>query len=205
MTGYRQVVDADLSKYFDTIPHTKLLIVVAQRVKDKAILALLKQWLKAPVVEQEGRKRRTIGGGKKNRLGTPQGGVISPLLANLYLHLLDRLWERRCLLRLYGAHIVRYADDFVILCKGKTDAPIQMVKMVLDRCELRLNEKKTKVVNAYEDSFDFLGFQFQMRRSFRSGKWYPHIEPSKRSEKRIKAKVKALTNSRRTPVPRFHI
>ena len=201
LTGHRQVVDADLSKYFDTIPHTKLLIVVAQRVMDKAILALLKQWLKAPVVEQEGNKRRTIGGGKKNRLGTPQGGVISPLLANLYLHLLDRIWERRCLPRLYGAQMVRYADDFVILCKWKTDASIQMVKMVLDRCELRLNDKKTKVVNAYEDSFDFLGFQFQMRRSFRSGKWYPHVEPSKRSVKRIKAKVKELTNRRRTPVP----
>ena len=201
LTGHCQVIDADLSKYFDTIPHAKLLAVVAERINDKAILALLKQWLKAPVVEQENGKRRTIGGGKKNRLGTPQGGVISPLLANLYLHLLDRIWERRELARRYGAQLVRYADDFVVLCKGRVDAPMQMVKMVLDKCDLQLNEKKTSVVNAHKEGFDFLGFRFQMRRSHRSGKVYPHVEPSKRSVKRVKAKVKALTNRRRTPVP----
>ena len=201
LTGHRQVIDADLSKYFDTIPHAKLLAVVAERINDKAILALLKQWLKAPVVEQENGKRRTIGGGKKNRLGTPQGGVISPLLANLYLHLLDRIWERWNLSRRYGAQLVRYADDFVILCKGRVDAPMQTVKMVLDKCDLRINEKKTSIVNAYQESFDFLGFCFQMRRSHRSGKLYPHVEPSQRSVKRVKAKVKALTNRRRTLVP----
>ena len=92
------------------------------------------------------------------------------------------------------------ATRLVILCKGKIDAPIQMVKMVLDRCELRLNDQKTKIINAYQDSFDFLGFRFQMRRSPRSGKWYPHTEPSKRSEERIKATVKRLTHRRRTPV-----
>jgi len=200
LTGHRQVIDADLSKYFDTIPHAKLLTVVAERINDKAILALLKQWLKAPVVEQENGKRRTIGGGKKNRLGTPQGGVISPLLANLYLHLLDRIWERWNLSRRYGAQLVRYADDFVILCKGRVDAPMQTVKMVLDKCDLRLNEKKTCIVNAYQESFDFLGFCFQMRKSHRSGKLYPHVEPSQRSVKRVKAKVKALTNRRRTLV-----
>ena len=200
LTGHCQVIDADLSKYFDTIPHAKLLAVVAERINDKAVLALIKQWLKAPVVEEENGKRRTIGGGKGNRLGTPQGGVISPLLANLYLHLLDRIWERRELARRYGAQLVRYADDFVILCKGSVDAPMQMVKMVLDKCDLQLNEKKTSVVNAHKEGFDFLGFRFQMRRSHRSGKVYPHVEPSKRSVKRVKAKVKALTNRRRTPV-----
>lgn len=201
LTGHRQVIDADLSKYFDTIPHAKLLAVVAERINDKAILALIKQWLKAPVVEEENGKRRTIGGGKGNRLGTPQGGVISPLLANLYLHLLDRIWKRRELSRRYGAQLVRYADDFVILCKGRVDAPMQMVKMVLDRCDLRLNEKKTSVVNAHKEGFDFLGFRFQMRRSRRSGNNYPHVEPSKRSVKRIKAKVKELTSRRRNPLP----
>ena len=175
--------------------------MVAERINDKAVLSLIKQWLKAPVIEEENGKRRTIGGGKGNRLGTPQGGVISPLLANLYLHLLDRIWERRNLTRRYGAHLVRYADDFVILCKGRVDAPMQMVKMVLDKCDLRINEKKTSIVNAREEGFDFLGFSFQMRRSHRSGKVYPHVEPSKRSVKRVKAKVKALTNRRRTPVP----
>jgi len=201
LTGHRQVIDADLSKYFDTIPHAKLLAIVAERINDKAVLALIKQWLKAPVVEQENGKRRTTGGGKNNRLGTPQGGVISPLLANLYLHMLDRIWERRDLSRRYGARLVRYADDFVILCKGNVDAPMQMVKMILDRCDLRLNEKKTTVINAYKESFDFLGFCFQIRRSHRSGKFYPHVEPSERSVKRVKARVKELTDRRRTPVP----
>lgn len=201
LTGHCQVIDADLSKYFDTIPHAKLLAVVAERINDKAVLSLIKQWLKASVIEEENGKRRTIGGGKQNRLGTPQGGVISPLLANLYLHLLDRIWERQDLMRRYGAHLVRYADDFVILCKGRVDAPMQMVKMVLDKCDLRINEKKTSIVNARKEGFDFLGFSFQMRRSHRSGKVYPHVEPSKRSVTRVKAKVKALTNRRRTPIP----
>lgn len=201
LTGHRQVIDADLSKYFDTIPHAKLLAIVAERINDKAVLTLIKQWLKAPVVEHENGKRRTTGGGKNNRLGTPQGGVISPLLANLYLHILDRIWERRDLSRRYGARLVRYADDFVILCRGRVDAPMEMVKMVLDRCDLRLNEKKTSVINAYKESFDFLGFCFQVRRSPRSGKFYPHVEPSERSVKRVKARVKELTDRRRTPVP----
>lgn len=107
-----QVIDADLSKYFDTIPHAKLLAVVAERICDGGILWLVKQWLKAAIVEEDkDGKRRTTGGGKGNRLGTPQGGVISPLLANLYLHLLDRIWERHGFAKQYGARIVRYADD----------------------------------------------------------------------------------------------
>lgn len=201
LTGHRQVIDADLSKYFDTIPHAKLMCVVAERINDKAILALIKQWLKAPVIEEEGGKRRTIGGGKNNRLGTPQGGVISPLLANLYLHLLDRMWESRDLARQYGARIVRYADDLVILCKTRVDVPMQVLKMVLDKCDLQLNEKKTSIVDAHREGFDFLGFHFQVRQNPRSGKYYPHIEPSKRSINRITANVKELTDRRRTPVP----
>jgi len=201
LTGHCQVIDADLSKYFDTIPHAKLLAVVAERIVDKEMLSLLKQWLKAPVVEEKDGRRRNIGGGKGNRLGTPQGGVISPLLANLYLHLLDRIWERRNLSHRYGAQIVRYADDLVILCKGSIDVPMQMLKMVLDKCDLRLNEKKTSIVDARKEGFDFLGFTFQIRTSHLSGKLYPHVEPSKRSAERIKAKVANLTNRRMTSVP----
>jgi group II intron reverse transcriptase/maturase len=201
LTGHGRVIDADLAKYFDTIPHAKLLAVVAERICDREILSLLRQWLKAPVVEEKDGRRRNIGGGKGNRLGTPQGGVISPLLANLYLHLLDRIWERRNLSCRYGAQLVRYADDLVILCKGNIDAPMQMLKMVLDKCDLRLNEKKTSIVDARQESFDFLGFTFQLRISHRSGKLYPHVEPSKRSVNRIKAKVAGLTSRRMAPVP----
>ena len=111
-TGHTQVIDADLSKYFDTIPHANLMAVVAERICDGAILHLIQMWLKAPVMEvDKNGTKRNIGGGKGNRKGTPQGGVISPLLANLYLHILDRIWERRHLRQRLGARIVRYADD----------------------------------------------------------------------------------------------
>jgi len=109
--GYAEVIDADLSKYFDTIPHANLMIVVAERICDGALLRLIQAWLKAPVVEvDKDGKKRNIGGGKGNRKGTPQGGVISPLLSNLYLHILDRIWERRQLQKRLGARIVRYGE-----------------------------------------------------------------------------------------------
>ena len=200
LAGHHQVIDADLSGYFDSIPHAKLLAVVAERISDKSILALIRQWLKALVIEEEG-QRQTISGGKGNRRGTPQGGVISPLLANLYLHLLDRIWERHNLERQYRARLVRYADDLVILCKGRSDESMRTLNTILDICGLQLNEKKTSIVDARQSGFDFLGFHFQVRRSCKSGKQYPHVEPSKRSMKRIKAKVKMLTHRRRTPVP----
>lgn len=196
------VIDADLSKYFDTIPHAKLMAPVAERIQDGAVLSLLKQWLKAPVVEEDDDgTRRTSGGGKGNRQGTPQGGVISPLLSNLYLHLLDRIWERHELERRDRARLVRYADDVVILCAGDVEAPMAALRQVLGRLDLCLNETKTRVVDAREESFDFLGFSFHSRRSRNSGKRYPHVEPSRRSVQRIKDRTTALTSRRRTPVP----
>ena len=200
LSGHYQVIDADLSRYFDMIPHAKLLSVVAERISDKGVLGLIKQWLKAPIIEAKG-MRQTISGGKGNRFGTPQGGVISPLLANLYLHLLDRIWERRKLDRQHRARLVRYADDLVILCKGETEAPMRTLNKVLDICDLQLNETKTCIVDARETGFDFLGFHFQVRRSWKSGKTYPHVEPSRRSIQRIQAKVKGLTHRHRTLVP----
>jgi len=118
--GYTEVIDADLSKYFDTIPHSNLMATVAQRISDGEILRLIQMWLKAPVVEvDEDGTKRNIGGGKGNRKGTPQGGVVSPLLSNLYLHLLDRIWERQKLQLRLGARIVRYADDSAPRRRGK--------------------------------------------------------------------------------------
>ena len=147
---YTHVIDADLSKYFDTIPHAKLMAVVAKRIADGAILEILQKWLKATVIEEdENGKRRTVGGGKGNRRGTPQGGVISPLLANLYLHLLDRIWERHNIEQRYEARLVRYADDMVILCKGNITKPLVLLKQILDRLGLTLNETKTHIVNAF--------------------------------------------------------
>jgi len=199
--GRTQVIDADLSKYFDTIPHAKLMAVVAERIVDGAVLGLIQQWLKAPVIEEDEQGKRRPSGGKGKRKGTPQGGVISPLLANLYLHLLDRIWQRHELERRIGARLVRYADDAVILCRGDPEDAMTVLSRVLERLELQLNRQKTHVVDARNQRFDFLGFSIGWRVSRYSGKGYPHVEPSRRSEQRIKTRIKELTARRRTPVP----
>jgi len=201
--GYTEVIDADLSKYFDTIPHSNLMAVVAERICDGAILRLIQMWLKAPIVEvDKAGTKRNIGGGKANRKGTPQGGVISPLLANLYLHILDRIWERKQLVQRLGARIVRYADDIVILCRRKrSDRAMTVLRQILERLGLTLNEAKTKVVNANQGSFDFLGFSIRMGKSNRTGNHYPHVQPSKKSMKVIKDRVKELTRRQRTVIP----
>ncbi len=200
--GYTQVIDADLSKYFDSIPHAKLLAVVAERIVDGAILHLIKLWLKAPVIgEDEDGTRKNVGGGKANSKGTPQGGVISPLLSNCYLHLLDRIWERHRLVGKLKAHIVRYADDFVVLCGGTVDAPLAMVRQVLERLDLVLNEHKTRIVDARQESFRFLGFEIRVSKSWKSGRSYPHVCPAPESLAKIKGRIKQQTDRRLTPIP----
>ena len=201
--GYTEVIDADLSKYFDTIPHSKLLAVVAERISDGEILHIIKMWLKAPIMEvgKDG-KKCNIGGGKGNRKGTPQGGVISPLLANLYLHILDRIWERRNLEQQLGARIVRYADDIVLLCRRcKSGKAMAVLRQILERLGLTLNEAKTKIVNAYEGKFDFLGFTIWMGKGRKTRNYYPHVQPSKKSEQTIKDRITELTTRGRTIMP----
>jgi RNA-directed DNA polymerase len=214
--GYTQVIDADLSKYFDSIPHAKLLAVVAERIVDSAILHLIKQWLKAPVIgEDEDGTRKHVGGGKASSKGTPQGGVISPLLSNCYLHLLDRIWERHRLRWKLKARIVRYADDFVVLCAGAVDAPLAAVRQVLERLELTLNETKTRVVDARQERFNFLGFEIRVSKSWKTGKSYQHICPAAKSlanrgwqgcrrqaaTRKIKERITQLTTRERTSIP----
>lgn len=203
LTGYTEVIDADLSKYFDTIPHANLMATVAERICDGEILRLIQMWLKAPIMEmdKDGTKRN-IGGGKGNRKGTPQGGVISPLLSNLYLHILDRIWERNNLQQRLGARIVRYADDIVLLCKrGKSGRVMTIFRQILERLKLTLNETKTKIVNAHKEKFDFLGFSIRMAESWKTGNLYPHVQPSKKSLQKIKDRVTELTARRRTIMP----
>ena len=200
--GYSEVIDADISKYFETIPHAKLMTMVAERICDGALLHLIQMWLKAPVMEvgADGTKRN-IGGGKGNRKGTPQGGVISPLLSNLFLHLLDRVWERRGLQQRLGARIVRYADDMVVLCRRGTAEPMAVLRQILERMGLSLNEAKTQVVHAYRGKFGFLGFEIWMAQSRRTGSWYPHVQPSKKSLRTIKDRITRLTARTRTLMP----
>ena len=200
--GYTNVIDADLSKYFDSIPHAKLLAVVAERVVDSAILHVIKLWLKAPVIgEDKDGTKRNVGGGKANSKGTPQGGVISPLLSNCYLHLLDRIWDGHQLRWKLKARIVRYADDFVVLCAGKVDQPLTTVKHVLERLDLTLNESKTRIVDARQESFNFLGFTIRMSTSWRTGKRYTHICPAPKSLAKIKERITQMTGRERTPIP----
>ena len=200
--GYTQVIDADLSKYFDSIPHDKLLAVVAERIVDGGILHLIKLWLKAPVIgEDDSGVKRTVGGGKANRKGTPQGGVISPLLSNCYLHILDRIWQRRHMKGRLQAHLVRYADDFVVMCRKDVEEPLQVVRHVLDRLGLSLNEAKTHIVDATQASFNFLGFTIQMSRGASTGKPYPNVRPADKSLKKIKARLTALTGRNLTAIP----
>ena len=196
--GKTEVIDADISKYFDTIPHDRLMQLVAKRIVDKQILKLIKMWLKAPIVEEreDGKKEY-----KGNDKGTPQGGVISPLLANIYLNVLDSLWTVKKVQEKLGARLVRYADDCVILCKGNTDRILRGVKMVLSSLGLTLNEEKTRVVDARQESFSFLGFTIGRKTGRRTGRKYFHIEPSKKALKHIRSEIKGLTTERYSSVP----
>jgi len=200
--GYTQVIDADLSKYFDSIPHAKLLAVIAERIADGAILHIIKLWLKAPVTgEDKDGTRKNVGGGKANSKGTPQGGVISPLLSNCYLHLLDRIWERNRLQWVLKARIVRYADDFVVLCANGVEAPMAAVRQVLNRLDLTLNETKTRVVDAKQESFNFLGFAIGVSKSLKDGRRYSRVCPALKSLAKIKDRITQLTVRNRTAVP----
>ena len=193
LKGKMDVIDADISKYFDTIPHDKLLQLVAKRVLDKNILKLIKMWLKAPIVEEheDGKKEY-----KGNDKGTPQGGVISPLLANIYLNVLDTLWKIKKVQERLGARLVRYADDVVVLCEGNTERILTGMKAVLNDLGLSLNETKTKVVDARQENFTFLGFSIGMKKGRKYGSLFPCTEPSKKAMKHIRSEIKQLTTER---------
>src|ERR1022692_3595306 len=190
--GYRDVVDADLSKYFDTIPHSELLQCVARRIVDGQMLHLIKMWLKVPVEERDGNGERRWTGGKGNDRGTPQGGVISPLLANLYMNRMLKGWRQTRRGEQFRARLVNYADDFVILSRGKAAEALEWTRGVLERLELTLNEKKTSIRNARKERFDFLGYTFGPHYSARTGREYLGYSPSKKSVSRIKTKVGEL-------------
>jgi RNA-directed DNA polymerase len=190
--GYTDVVDADLTKYFDTIPHDQLMRSVARRIVDKDILRLIKMWLKAPVEEtdKDGRKRLT--GGKRNRQGTPQGGVISPLLANLYMNRFLKHWRLTEQGRKLKAHVIAYADDFVILSRGHAEEAKAWAGTVMTRLGLSLNEAKTSLRNAWQERFDFLGYSFGPHYSPRTGRRYLGASPSKKSVARLKPRISAI-------------
>ena len=191
--GYTDVVDADLSRYFDSIPHTELLKSVARRVADGSVLRLIKLWLKAPIEERDGDGKRRIVGGKKSKHGTPQGGVASPLLANIYMNRFLKHWRLSGRGGAFCAHVVAYADDFVILSCGHAAEALAWTKAVMTKLGLTINENKTSLKDARKERFDFLGYSFGPHYPYKSGvRKYMSASPSKKSVQRIKAKVGEL-------------
>lgn len=185
--GCVHVVDADLKSYFDTIPHDKLLLSVRSRVIDRSVVKLIGLWLTAGVMEDMQVRKETT--------GTPQGGVISPLLANLYLHWLDRHWERKALgKRPHDAHIVRYADDFVILCSRAPERYLDEARKVLDRLGLTLNAQKTRIVDVRNEPFDFLGHRFAVQPSKRTGELKTYYYPAPKAMASVKKKIREIVH-----------
>jgi RNA-directed DNA polymerase len=187
--GYTDVVDADLSKYFDTIPHSELLQCVARRIVDKHMLHLIKMWLKVPVEEKDEAGKKRLTGGKDNDRGTPQGGVVSPLLANLYMNRMLKGWRKTRRGEQYQAKVVNYADDFVILSRRKAAEALEWTREVVTRLGLTLNETKTCIRQARKESFNFLGYTFGPHRYRKDGHWYLGASPAKKAVARIKEKV----------------
>jgi RNA-directed DNA polymerase len=174
---------------FDTIPHGELMQCVARRIVDRDVLRLIKMWLQAPVEERDGNRKRRLTGGKDRHCGTPQGGVASPLLANLYMNRLLKGWRKTKRGEQFDAHIVNYADDFVILSRGQAAEALNWTRQVTARMGVTLNEAKTSIKQARAESFNFLGYTFGPHRYKKDGHWYLGASPSQKAVSRIKEKV----------------
>src|ERR1700687_268452 len=187
--GYTDVVDADLSKYFDTIPHSELMQCVARRIADRDMLHLIKMWLKVPVAERDENGKSRFSGGKGSNCGTPQGGVISPLLANLYMNRFLKYWRITGRGEIFQAQVVNYADDFVILSRRRAAEALNWTRGVMTRIGLTLNEAKTSIKQARSEQFNFLGYTFGPHRMRKNGQLYLGASPSKKSVARLRQKV----------------
>jgi RNA-directed DNA polymerase len=189
--GHTEVVDADLSGYFDSIPHAELMKSVTRRVSDRHLLGLIKRWLEAPVEESDerGRKHRTTRNKDEGR-GTPQGAPLSPLLANLYMRRFILGWKRLGHERRLGAHIVNYADDFVICCQGTAAEAMTVMRRMMAKLRLTVNETKTRLCCVPDESFDFLGYTFGRLYSPKTGTSYIGVRPS---AKKIRGLCRALS------------
>ena len=188
--GRTAVYDADLEAYFDTIPHNKLMIALQQRIADKNVLQLINQWLKCPIMDGVTKK---TSGGKNNQQGSPQGGVISPLLSNIYLNLLDRMFENpNSEFSKEGVKIVRYAEDFLLFSKYPSFKAYTHLEHILTRMGLRLNKEKTSTKNLRIQTLDFLGFSIRRSRTPYKGSlnFFWNIFPSKQSEKKVRNHIK---------------
>jgi RNA-directed DNA polymerase len=205
--GYQAVYDADLKGYFDSIPHSQLQACLRMRVVDRSVLKMIRMWLEAPVVEE----RKGQGGGShwsRPEKGTPQGGVASPLLANLYLHWFDALFHGpQGPARKDDAKLVRYADDFVVMAKQMGSGTIEFIESRLEgKFQLEINREKTRVVELREEgaSLNFLGYTFRYDRDLkRRGRKYLNLFPSKKAVQRERRKLHEMTDSHQCfkPIP----
>jgi len=197
--GYTEVVDADLSGYFDSIPHAELMKSVARRIVDGEMLALIKRWLEAPVEEKDasGHVVRTTRA-KDQGQGTPQGGVLSPLLANLYMRRFIVAWKQHGHEQRLDAHIVNYADDFVICTRDQADEALEQMRQIMGKLKLTVNEKKTRRSSLPEETFTFLGYTFGRCYSMQTGRGYISARPSKKKVSKVTGKVSELTEGRTT-------
>jgi len=192
--GYTDVVDADLSKYFDEIPHTELMKSVSRRISDAKVLKLIKLWLKAPIEERDEKGNRRLTGGKGSQKGTPQGGVASPLLANIYMRRFLLAWEMKQFPEKLKAQVVNYADDFVILCRGTAQKARSAAEQIVTGMKLRMNQEKTQVVDALQKPFDFLGYTLGPCFAIGSSAIYLGAKPSIRRIQRLYGKVREQLN-----------
>jgi len=185
-TGHTEVVDADLSGYFDSIPHSDLMKSLARRISDRHMLHLLKQWLEMPVEEadERGRKHRTTRN-KDEGMGTPQGAPISPLLANLYMRRFILGWKELGHEQRLGARLVNYADDFVICCRGSAEKAMTAMRNMMFKLKLTVNEKKTRLCRLPEETFDFLGYTIGRCYSKQTGRAYLGTTPAAKQVRRI--------------------
>lgn len=202
-TGHGEIVDADLSGYFDSIPHAELLKSVARRVVDGAMLHLIKMWLEAPVEETDGRgrKHRSTRNRDEGR-GTPQGAPISPLLSNLYMRRFVLGWKKLGHEKRLKAYIVNYADDLVICCRGQAEEALATMRDIMQKLKLTVNETKTRVCKLPEEKFDFLGYTFGRCYSPQTGRAYLGTVPSKKRVIRICRAISSETGRNKTLLDR---
>lgn len=195
--GYSQVIDADISRFFDTIPHDKLMRTVAKRISDGKVLRLIRLWLKAPI-QDAGKLHKSI-------MGTPQGGVISPLLANIYLNHLDQFWVRKGYDK--EAKLIRYCDDFVVICKRNVGFYLREIHRLLENLGLTLSETKTRVVNPTRQGFNFLGFHVRRVWAYRPRLkrfgWVTGVGLSRKVLEKARTQINEIVGKegRKSPVP----
>jgi RNA-directed DNA polymerase len=190
--GHTEVVDADVSQYFDTIPHAELMKSLARRISDGKLLGLLKRWRKAPVAESAAGGGWRYSGGQRATRGTPQGGVISPLCANLDMNRYLKVFRLRGLDRRYGARLVNYADDFVVLCRYGAAEVLAQSRRWFAAMGLTLNERKTRVCDGRRETFNFLGYTFGPMRDRKDGHWYLGAAPAKKAVQRVKGGIRRI-------------